>query len=74
MLYKSTMLAIMQVVTNGHGITPKPGTVRSVRSGEPADLKDPLHYPIEAICIACGQPIRTERWLLAEWRHIAPEP
>jgi hypothetical protein len=73
-LYKSTMLSAVRVVTNGHDITPKPGTVRSVRSGEPADLKNPLDYPVEAVCLVSGQPIRTERWLLAEWRHIAPEP
>jgi hypothetical protein len=67
------MLGVVRVVTNGHDITPEPGTVRSVRSGEPADLKNPLDYPVEATCIVCGQPIRTERWLLSEWRHIAPE-
>jgi hypothetical protein len=68
------MLAVMHVVTNGHDITPKPGSARRVRDGEPADLTKPSHYPVEAICIVCGQPIRTERWLLAGWRHIAPEP
>jgi hypothetical protein len=70
MLYKSTMLVAVRVVTNGHDITPKPGSVRSARSGEPADLKNPLHYPIEAVCIVCGQPVRNERYYLAEWRHI----
>ena len=64
----------MRVVTNGHEITPKPGTARRVRDGEPASLLNPADYPVEAICIVCGQPIRTERYYLAEWRHIAPEP
>jgi hypothetical protein len=59
---------------HGHEITPKPGTARRVRDGEPASLLNPADYPVEAICIACGQPVRTERWLLGEWRHIAPEP
>ena len=58
---------------HGHEITPKPGTPRRVRDGEPASLLNPADYPVEAVCIVCGEPIRTERWLLAEWRHIAPE-
>ena len=67
------MLTVMHVVTNGHDITPRPGTARRVRDGEPADLRNSAHYPAEAVCMICGQPIRTERWLLAEWRHIALE-
>jgi hypothetical protein len=68
------MLAVVRVVTNGHDITPKPGTARRVRDGEPADLRNPAHYPAEAVCMICDLPIRTERYYLAEWRHIAPEP
>jgi hypothetical protein len=67
-------MIIVACAGNGHEITPKPGTARRVRDGEPASLLNPADYPAEAICIVCGQPIRTERWLLAEWRHIAPEP
>jgi hypothetical protein len=73
-LWSNDGVVMLSISLGDHEIVPEPGTVRSVRSGEPADLNNPLHYPIEAICIACGQPIRTERWLLAEWRHIAPEP
>ena len=68
------MLGAVRVITNGHDITPKPGTVRSVRSGEPGDLKNPLHYPIEAICLVCDQHVRNERWLLSEWYHVSTEP
>jgi hypothetical protein len=68
------MLAVVRNVTNGHEITPKPGTARRVRDGEPASLLNPADYPAEAVYIVCGQLIRIERWLLAEWRHIAPEP
>jgi hypothetical protein len=73
-LWSNDGVVLLSISLGDHEIVPEPGTVRSVRSGEPADLKNPLHYPIEAICIACGQPVRTERWLLAGWRHIAPEP
>ena len=59
---------------NGHEIIPEPGTARRVRDGEPASLLNPADYPVGAVCLACGQPIRTERWLLAEWLHVAPEP
>jgi hypothetical protein len=68
------MLDGVRFTTNGHDITPKPGTVRRVRSGEPADLKNPLQYPIEAICMECGQPVQNERWLLSEWYHVSEEP
>jgi hypothetical protein len=68
------MLDDVRFATNGHDITPRPGTVRRVCSGEPADLKNPLHYPIEAICMVCDQPVRNERWLLSEWYHLSEEP
>ena len=60
-------------VPDSHRITPLAGSARRVRDGELADLLRPSDYPVTAICKACGQPIRTERWLLSEWRHIAPE-
>ena len=53
-----------------HEIIPEPGSARRVRDGEPADLRNPHHYPAEAVCLTCGQPIRCERWFLSEWRHI----
>ena len=59
-------------VTDNHRITPLAGSARRVRDGEPADLLRPSDYPVTAVCKPCGQPIRTERWLLSEWRHIAP--
>lgn len=48
-------------------------SARRVRDGLPADLRDPCDYPAEALCLVCGQPIRCDRFYLAEWRHIAPE-
>lgn len=73
-LWSNDGVVLLSISLGDHEIVPEPGSARRVRSGEPADLKNPLHYPVGAVCIACGQPIRTERWLLAEWRHTAPEP
>jgi hypothetical protein len=41
---------------------------------EAAALALPTHYPCTAICKTCWRPIRTERWLLADWYHTEPEP
>ena len=57
-----------------HAITPLAGSARRVRDGELADLLRPSDYHVTAICKACGQPIRTERWLLSEWYHVQTEP
>jgi hypothetical protein len=56
-------------VTAEHEIIPRPGTVRRVRDGQPANLTRPSDYPVTAICKVCGRRIRCERWLLAEWYH-----
>jgi hypothetical protein len=55
---------------DGHAITPLRGSARQL-DGTPADLNRPVHYPVEAICLECGQPIRCERYFLAPWAHIA---
>jgi hypothetical protein len=55
---------------DGHEIVPERGSSCRERDREPADLRNPAHYPITAVCKVCGQPIRCERWLRAEWRHI----
>ncbi len=56
-------------MVTGHDITPLEGSARRL-DGQPADLTRPTHYPVEAICAECGQPVRCERWFLSEWRHI----
>jgi hypothetical protein len=58
--------------SGSHAITPLAESARRVRDGELADLTRPSDYPVTALCLTCGQPIRTERWLLAEWRHFEP--
>ena len=41
--------------------------------GTPADMLNPYHYPIEAICSSCHQVIRCEKFLAGadggDWRH-----
>ena len=64
----------MTAFNTGHEIIPEPGTARRVRDSQPADLTRPSDYPVTAVCKVCGRPIRTERWLLAEWRHAETEP
>lgn len=61
----------MSTFNTGHEIVPRPGSARRVRDGEAANLTRPTHYPVTAICLTCGQPIRCEGWLLSEWFHIA---
>ena len=53
----------------GHVIVPKPGTVRTP-TGKPASLLRPMDYPVVAECMECGQPVRCERYFLADWYHI----
>ena len=42
-------------------------------AGRPANLRNPFHYPVEAVCSACGRRIVCERMLLigpeGDWRH-----
>ena len=66
-------VVVLSISLGDHEIVPEPGTARRVRDGEPASLLNPADYPAEAICLACGQPIRNERFYLSEWRHIGPE-
>lgn len=59
-----------QSVTPGlHTVTPLLGSCRQL-DGEPASLMEPRHYPVEAVCRKCGQPIRTERYYSPVWDHI----
>ena len=60
----------VQLAACGHRITPLAGSARRVRDGELADLTNPHDFPCEAVCLACGQPIRIQRYYLSEWRHI----
>lgn len=55
-----------------HAIEPLPGTAYSVgpyNAGREADLQNPMHYPVEAVCRGCKKRIVTERYAAAGWEH-----
>ena len=54
----------------GHEILPKADACVRGRDGDPADLLRPDDYPIISVCCRCGRPVRCERWLMGEWRHL----
>jgi len=61
----------VELVKHGHEITPKPGTVRRERDGEPGNLFSPLDYPLIAECIECGGTVREVRMFLSGgWEHV----
>jgi hypothetical protein len=60
---------VREQTTTSHGIIPVKGSARQL-DGTRADLTRPSHYPVEAVCLECGQPIRCERWFLGGWEHI----
>jgi hypothetical protein len=53
----------------GHEVVPQPGTVQR-EDGQPGSVLRPLHYPLVAVCLACGRPVRCERYFLADWYHL----
>jgi hypothetical protein len=55
-----------------HAITPRYGTIRD-RDGNPSLGLRPFEFPITAVCLECEQPIRLERYYLAEWVHVIPQ-
>ena len=52
-----------------HRITPQLGSARRL-DGTPADLRNPVSYPVLATCRECGRPVRCERYLFGEWEHL----
>jgi hypothetical protein len=54
---------------DNHQITPAEGSGRRL-DGRPADLLNPLHYPILATCARCGRTVRCERYMFADWEHL----
>jgi len=72
-LWLTGWVVVLSISLGDHEIVPKPGSARRVRDSEPADLTHVSDYPVEAVCLICGRPIRCERWLLAGWRHITTE-
>lgn len=60
----------MASTLRNHAVTPVKGSTRRL-DGLPADLMNPLDYPVEAVCLECGKPIRTEHFYSPAWQHIA---
>jgi hypothetical protein len=59
-----TLLAVRD-----HEITPARGSMLD-RYGNPTDGLSLLDFPLTATCAYCVQPIRLERYCLAEWFHV----
>lgn len=53
-----------------HDIQPVVGSWYQV-NGLKADLLRPSHYPIEALCMTCGEPIIAYRYF-SDWEHSDP--
>jgi catechol 2,3-dioxygenase-like lactoylglutathione lyase family enzyme len=54
------------VLTNYLHGSPADGDAIAALVAKGAQLTRPLDYPVEAICMACDQPIRCQRWLFSE--------
>ena len=52
----------MEVVIRSHAPEPAAGTIRAP-DGRQADLFNIRHYPVQAVCRVCGEPIRAETFL-----------
>jgi hypothetical protein len=59
----------LELAEGPHDITPVKGSGRQL-DGTLADLTRPMDFPVEALRLVCGLPIRCERWFLVEFRHI----
>ena len=53
-----------RAVTRTHTAEPTPGSFRAVTGGD-ADLFNLDHYPVQAICRVCKEPIQAETFLRA---------
>jgi hypothetical protein len=62
----------MALVMTDHDITPAPGTIVREADGQPGNLLAVFDYPMLAVCLVCGQPVRIERKFLCEWEHVSP--
>lgn len=50
------------------GPQPIPGSWYTIY-GQPANLNRPMDYPIEAVCVNCGKPIRAATFI-DNWVHF----
>jgi hypothetical protein len=56
-------------LVSDHDITPRLGTAYTL-TGLRASLLEPGDYPVEAVCLECGRPIRCEQYFHGEWYHF----
>lgn len=56
-------------IYDDHTITPAEGSARRL-DGRPADLLNPLTYPVLAVCARCGRTVRLERYFYSDWEHL----
>jgi hypothetical protein len=57
--------------TGDHPITPMYLTMRD-KNGEPTSGLHPSDFPVTAVCLECGLPVRCEHYYFAEWHHVIP--
>lgn len=58
----------MELALQSHSPEPAAGTIRTA-DGRQADLFDSRHYPVQAVCRVCSQPIQAERFLCS-FAHV----
>jgi hypothetical protein len=56
------------VPDSDHEIEPVPDSFYQ-SAGQPADISRHSHYPVEAVCRECSQPIVALKYM-AEWEHF----
>ena len=67
-------MSSVEPIKSDHAITPQLGTVYQP-NGLRADLNDPRDYPVEAVCVECGRPVRRDTWATNDrWYHFDREP
>lgn len=62
----------MELVVRFHMPEPAVGTFRT-SDGRQADLFNAGHYPVDAVCRVCSEPIRAESFL-RPFAHFEDEP
>lgn len=57
-----------------HEAAPEPDTIYSVgpyNGTNRANLRNALHYPVEAMCLTCHKRIVCDRMVACDWKHEA---
>jgi hypothetical protein len=68
------------VAPDVEGLAIRPGSAYTVGArpncGRPASLRNPEHYPVEAVCAGCGRVVRREAPApgVYDWPHTGRKP